>query len=131
VTKGSQENNVRDRDAHSALDGGREPHRGGQRARAQETRRTYPPHMRKQRATGIPGDYENKDSQVSTTCLRRHNVTGRDAIQLLVTRTDPTTNGRTWPGCIQIRFRAWAKTKQETYKRQHFSNARWRNDGRG
>ena len=130
-SRGSQENNVRDRDALSALDGGREPHCGGQGARAQETRRTYPTHMRKQRATGTPGD-ENKDSQVSTTCLHRHNETGRDAIQPLVTRTDPTTNGRIWPGCIQIRFRAWAKTKQETYKRQHISNARcWRNDGRG
>ena len=130
--KGSQENNVnvRERDAHSALDGGREPHCGGQRARPQGTRGTYPTHMRKQRATGHPGD-ENKDSISNLPALHRHNETGRDAIQLLVTRTDPTTNGRIWPGCIQIRFRAWAKTKQETYKRQHFSNARWRNDGRG
>jgi hypothetical protein len=48
-----------------------------------------------------PGD-ENKDSQVA---LHTHNETGRDAIQLLVTRTDTTTYGRIWPGCIQIRFR--------------------------
>ena len=107
--KGSQENNVRDRDAHSALDGGREPHCGGQRARAQGTRGPYPTHMRKQRATGIPGD-ENKDSQVSTTCQHCTGTTRLDGMQSSfsshTSHTDPTTNGRIWPGCIQIRFRA-------------------------
>ena len=79
-SRGSQENNVRDRDALSALDGGREPHCGGLGARAQETRRTYPTHMRKQRATGIPGD-ENKDSQVSTTCQHCTGTTRLDGMQ--------------------------------------------------
>ena len=37
--------------------------------------------------------------------LHTHNETGRDAIQLLVTRTD-TSTFRIWPGCIQIRPRA-------------------------
>ena len=37
--------------------------------------------------------------------LHTHNETGRDVIQLLVTRTD-TSTFRIWPGCIQIRPRA-------------------------
>ena len=54
------------------------------------------PRRRKQGQSGIN----------NLPALHRHNETGRDAIQLLVTRTDPTTNGRIWPRCIQIRFRA-------------------------
>ena len=78
--KGSQKNNVRDRDAHSALDGGSEPRCGGQRERAHGTTRNCSTGMRKLGATGHPGD-RNKDRQVSTPCQHCTRTTRLDGMQ--------------------------------------------------
>ena len=55
---------------------------------------------------GNPRRREQGQSGINNLpALHTHNETGRDVIQLLVTRTD-TSTFRIWPGCIQIRPRA-------------------------